>query len=108
MKNLKNLMPIFALILGLSLVFTQSAFKSAGSPTAERYWYYDNPSNDDADVMNHLNWTQAAPSDESTCVADAERPCKIFVDADDATELQSYLGGTNIGVIRSITDGEKF
>ncbi|MEJ5994391.1 DUF6520 family protein [Pedobacter sp. Du54] len=36
MKNLKKLLPIFAFILGLGLVFTQSAFKST---TATEYGY---------------------------------------------------------------------
>lgn len=42
MKNLKNLLPLFALLLGVTLVFTQSAFtsKSSASPKEDlKYWY---------------------------------------------------------------------
>lgn len=36
MKNLKNLLPLFAMIIGLGLVFTQSAFKAKKDTL---YWF---------------------------------------------------------------------
>lgn len=37
MKNLKKLLPLFALILGFGLVFTQSAFKPTANPQNHQY-----------------------------------------------------------------------
>lgn len=37
MKNLKKFIPVFAFVLGIGLVFTQSAFKNATSTTTN--WY---------------------------------------------------------------------
>lgn len=42
MKNLKNLLPLFALLLGVTLVFTQSAFTAKSSAQVKedpKYWY---------------------------------------------------------------------
>ena len=41
MKNLRKLLPLFALVLGIGLVFTQSAFKST---TTTEYGYDPNNS----------------------------------------------------------------
>ncbi|RZK26471.1 MAG: hypothetical protein EOO43_02735 [Flavobacterium sp.] len=39
MKNLKNLLPLFALVLGLGLVITQSAFKPVKSESTTGHYY---------------------------------------------------------------------
>lgn len=49
MKNLRKLLPIFAFVLGLGLVFTQSAFKSESlKKDTVRLYYYDNEWHEDA------------------------------------------------------------
>lgn len=53
MKNLKLILPVFAIVLGLGIVFTQSAFK-AKTPINLAYQYTGST---DEGVMEPSNWT---------------------------------------------------
>jgi hypothetical protein len=75
MKNLKNLLPVLALVLGLGLVLTQSAFKSV--KTDQYTFRYNGPDYAQANVENEANWVH----DESvTCVDAPQKACSIVVD----------------------------
>ncbi len=60
MKNLKLVLPLFAIILGLGLVFTQSAFQVSNKSTTLRYRYIGN---DEAGLKTLSNWQEIAPED---------------------------------------------
>ena len=106
MKNLKNLLPLFALILGLSIVFTQSAFTSTTKSATTTYWYYTGPNNDEAEVLDHDNWSMVDPND--TCLETAQKPCRISVDADNQTAFESFLSTQDQSDIDALTEGRKF
>lgn len=85
MRNLKNLLPVFALILGVGLVFTQSAFTAK----TNTYWVFDGTSINDVKDASQYHEDMDAPS----CTTGDNLPCKLETDAsiNDETALQTYL-----------------
>jgi hypothetical protein len=87
MKNLKNLVPVFAIVLGLGLVVTQSAFK----PTTDTVWVFDGASL--ADVED-ADFYHVELEEEPTCDEGTTRPCKIVSigsSSTDKNDFQDYL-----------------
>ncbi|RYF26674.1 MAG: hypothetical protein EOO42_00880 [Flavobacteriales bacterium] len=84
MKNLKNLLPLFALVLGFALVFTQSAFKSN---TAVRYKYKNNTS---TNINQPSSWEVITSENEPTCDDSPELPCVVEVDGSLSTFLINH------------------
>ena len=76
MKNLKNLLPVLALVLGLCLVLTQSAFK--GTKAGQYTFRYNGPDHSKANVENESNWIYT--TDPITCDDTPEQACSIVVD----------------------------
>lgn len=89
MKNLKNLLPLFAMIIGLGLVFSQSAFKSSKNKAILTYRY--NGSNA-AGVTTVANWTD--PSIEpnpQNCEAGTEIPCLVQFDTSEYADISAFI-----------------
>lgn len=88
MKTLKKInFGVFAFLLGLMIVFTQSAFK--GSPVksikrAPLTLYYHSSNYSEAEVENPDNWT-TSPNSE-TCDGQNRIPCRITID-------EAYVSG---------------
>ncbi|WP_113652001.1 DUF6520 family protein [Pedobacter namyangjuensis] len=83
MKTLKNFMPLLALVLGIGLVFTQSAFKSVASAQEERWFVY-------------------TASDHPTNVTDAKQPGNYTML--DLNELPACEGSEDLCAIRATVD----
>lgn len=83
MKNSKKITSgILALLFGIAIVFTQSAFKGS-SPEASQLkapvtLYYNGPNLNEANVETEAYWT-TAPNEES-CDDFDEAACRIIVD----------------------------
>lgn len=88
MKNLKKLLPIFALVLGFGLVFTQSAFKSVQKNTPVEYQYTSN-SNLEEDMQDIDNW-EVVDEETPSCPSGSVKPCRYSYDGDFA----AFLSGT--------------
>jgi len=74
MKNLKKLLPAFALVVGLGLVFTQSAFKAEKFATPTHY--NSNPSAITAPVWVPLGSKIIGTEEgEYSCNDNPTRPC---------------------------------
>lgn len=89
MKNSKNLIPLFALILGFALVFTQSAFKSSTSKAPVEYQYLSNSSLE-AEMINIDNW-EVVDSGTPSCSTGDVKPCRFIYDGD----FETFLQGTD-------------
>lgn len=94
MKKIKLILPALALILGLTVVFTQSAFKS-NTKKADVYWQYNQ--NSDAGIRTGTNYTLTSAPDEVGCDG-SELPCVLRVDEsiDTQAELDTYLHNTTM------------
>jgi hypothetical protein len=89
MKNSKNLLPLFAILLGLGLVFTQSAFKPAKkSATTVMYQYEDT---NDARINLEDAWTDVTFETPESCSEGAVLPCVIEFDTTEFATLGAYL-----------------
>jgi hypothetical protein len=82
MKNLKIKSGLLALVFGLAIVFSQSAFKYAtnngGKGFDQRTFYYHGPSAyTQAQVEDESNWT-IVPNDD--CDAENQAACEIKID----------------------------
>jgi len=78
MKNLKLKLPFFALILGLSIVVTQSAFTSA--KLADEYGYLNG-------TWHKFSDPNPGTDDFSICSEDPEETCTYVFDTPPTTEL---------------------
>ena len=86
MKNLKNLLPVLALVLGLGLVLTQSAFKGTKANTPVEYQYISNSSTEAA--MQDINNWQVVDSETPSCTSGDAKPCRFVYEGDFDTFLQ--------------------
>jgi hypothetical protein len=82
MKNLKNLVPVFAIVLGLGLVVTQSAFK----PTTDTVWVFDGDQLSEAQDASQYHVDMEAPS----CEIGSSLPCKVISDGSSSTSVQDF------------------
>lgn len=89
MKNSKNLLPLAAIVLGLGLVFTQSAFKSPvkQSTTELMYQYQDT---DDARINDEDAWAPVTPESES-CGEGSTLPCIVKFQTSEFATIGAYL-----------------
>ncbi|PWS26159.1 hypothetical protein DHW03_15295 [Pedobacter yonginense] len=92
MKNLKIKLPFLALLLGLGIVFVQSAFTSVTDKRANTYWRY-NPT-DPALSYSGSNYSQiTVPIDQVECPTGLDAIC-VFEAPETVTSttlLDSYL-----------------
>jgi len=86
MKNLKNQLPLFALLLGFALVFTQSAFKSDNAKTPVEYQYISNSSLE-VQMQDINNW-EIVDEETPSCSTGSAKPCRFIYDGDFDTFLQ--------------------
>lgn len=89
MKNSKKLLPVLALVLGLGLVFTQSAFKSVQKSAPVEYQYTSN-SNLEQDMQDIGNW-EVVDEETPSCATGTAKPCRYSYDGDFA----AFLLGTS-------------
>jgi hypothetical protein len=83
MKNFKKMSGLMALVFGLVIVFSQSAFKAfnSGGKRLTYEFKYIGPSNPDAtDVETIANW-QYDEFASQPCTPAQEKPCRLNVDA---------------------------
>lgn len=88
MKNLKKLLPVFALVLGLGLVFTQSAFKSG---TTAMYGKVIGVGTHDWEPLTGLTEFTGSDEDPLTentyrCLASPSTTCTAEFDAPPVTD----------------------
>ena len=106
MKTIKINLAVIAMIIGVSAAF---AFKAESATSnkhrASRYWYYNSASTDGAQFKVATNYSTTNNSE--TCVVSAERPCKILVNADNTTQLQSILTPLTPDDISDMSEGHK-
>jgi len=92
MKNLKIKLPFLALLLGLGIVFVQSAF-TPKTNRANTYWRYDLTNN--SGLRDGDSYTKITDPDAPTC-SGSNLPCVIAA-PDTVTsneELEDYLENT--------------
>jgi len=82
MKNLKKIsFGVFAFLFGLSIVFTQSAFKGDVAKNFKRLpvtLYYHGPDFSSTEVVKPENWNDDAPED--ACSPAQQQACSITID----------------------------
>jgi hypothetical protein len=93
MKNLKIRLPFLALLLGLGIFFTQSAFTSKPVARAYSYWRY-NPNVSGSEKLAG-QYTHITDGDAEECESGNDIICVLRVEEgiDTTPELQSYLNG---------------
>jgi len=100
MKNLKNLLPLFALILGLTIVFTQSAFTSPSKTHAKQtsmFWY--NVVDDHTVGSAIFEGEKIDALEETTCQDDPEQEICLYgsvTELNEPTEVQSPSSANTI------------
>lgn len=87
MKNLKKLLPVIAIVLGLGIFFGASAFKSRVK-TPVVYEYTSN-SHLPADIKNIANW-EVADLETPSCGDEGNLVCRYQFDGD-MNDLQDFL-----------------
>lgn len=100
MKNLKKLVPVFALVLGLGLVFTQSAFKA--SKTTMTYQY---DRNDAVGIDDPAHWNDLSVSPQESCSEGTTLPCIVQFDSSEYADLDAFLA-TNDDATKILNSGK--
>lgn len=90
MKNLKKLIPVAAFVLGIGLVFTQSAFKSASS--LKTYQYDDNTS---ANLFDRMAWIDLDVEEAISCTEGDDLPCTVQFDTSEYADIDAFLTANN-------------
>lgn len=88
MNTLKNQLPLFALLLGFALVFTQSAFKSGNTKTPVEYQYISNSSLE-VQMQDINNW-EIVDEETPSCSTGSAKPCRFIYEGD----FDAFLQGT--------------
>ncbi|MDQ7950133.1 MAG: DUF6520 family protein [Pedobacter sp.] len=88
MKNSKSLLPFFAIVLGLGLVFTQSAFKSGVKKTTLMFQYQDA---DDDRINDEAAWEDVTSEPAESCGEGSTLPCIVSFDTTEYADLAAYL-----------------
>ncbi len=94
MKNLKNLLPALALVLGLTFAFTQIAFKSdVKKSTTLKYRYIGN---DETGLTTLANWEDVSnePSPEA-CESGTEIPCLVVFEDNEYDDINDFITVNN-------------
>ena len=98
MKNLKLVLPVLALVLGLGLVLTQSAFKSTSSNQAKTatYWRFD--STDISDLRDATKYVQITDPEAPSCEDGDDLPCVLQAPAgvNSQSLLDAHLNNTSM------------
>ncbi|RYF25077.1 MAG: hypothetical protein EOO42_04535 [Flavobacteriales bacterium] len=100
MKNLKNLLPVLALVLGLGLVLTQSAFKSGKTTMTYQY-----DRNDAFGIDNPAHWNNLAETPQQSCSEGTTLPCIVQFDSSEYVDLDAFLA-TNDDAAKILSSGK--
>lgn len=95
MKNLKIKLPFLTLLLGLGIVFVQSAFTAKPSSRLDTYWSY-NPGDDSA-IREGESYTKITDPDENSCPPGFDLPCVLTTPESVVSneDLEDYLKDTD-------------
>ena len=85
MKNLKNLLPILAFVLGIGLVFTQSAFKSTTTKTSKQWFVYTGESIAGESIQANYDLYES-PGEPTSC-GDGDMRCAIYAEPEVVSEV---------------------
>lgn len=85
MKTLKNLLPLFAIVLGIGLVFTQSAFKS----TITKTYQYQQANNDR--LFDETAWADLDIEESQSCSEGSTLPCVVEFEDTEFADIGEYL-----------------
>jgi len=97
-KLFKNLpLAVIALVMGLGIVFTQSAFTEKRA----QYWKWQ-PQPGSTDITDYQNY-QHNGTPYNDCESSGAIPCAILVDdsANTPSGLEAFLDGKNAATVRS-------
>jgi hypothetical protein len=86
MKNSRNLLPMLALVVGLGLVISQSAFKSS---TVTMSYQYDR--NDAVGIEDPANWNDLSSTPQQGCSEGTTLPCIVEFDSSEYPDLDTFL-----------------
>lgn len=91
MKNLKFILPVFAIIFGLGIVFTTSAFKSSDKKIQTLKYRYIGTN--ETDLTNPLKWENVSeePNPEA-CEPGEELPCIVQFNDNEYANIAAYYG----------------
>lgn len=91
MKNLKSKLPFLTLLLGMGIVFFQSAFTVKPEKRVSTYWRFDSSSS--SDLRDGTEYTNISDPDAPSCPTGTDLPCVLEVDEsiDTEAELTTYL-----------------
>ncbi|RYF12212.1 MAG: hypothetical protein EOO42_20390 [Flavobacteriales bacterium] len=84
MKNLKLILPVLAIILGLGIVLTQSAFKSHDAKRTVSYFKYTGSTFDETNYRNISNWEHVTDLEAPSCAGEG-KICVLEVDNSNLT-----------------------
>ncbi|RYF88935.1 MAG: hypothetical protein EOO03_07210 [Chitinophagaceae bacterium] len=77
MKNLKFLLPLFAIILGIGVVFTTSAFKNKVNKPTKAFTYWQFTGDDINEVRDYTKYTQITNPEAPSCEEGSDIPCVL-------------------------------
>jgi len=94
MKNLKSKLPLLTLLIGMGIVFVQSAFSPANPKRVSTYWRYN--STDPAQSQTGTNYTLITDPNAQECPSGDEVPCVLEAPESitTQTDLDTYLHST--------------
>ncbi|MBB2144590.1 hypothetical protein GM921_03780 [Pedobacter sp. LMG 31464] len=90
MRKLKNLLPLIAIVLGLSLAFTQSAFKFSDKKRSTQYFKYTGTTFNETNYRDIDNWEYVTDPEEVSCIGETNI-CVLSVDSDNLTAPGTML-----------------
>lgn len=95
MKNLKRLVPVIAVVLGLGIAFGTSAFSKKQVKTST-YWRFD--STDINDLRDYTKYVKITDPEAPSCEEGNDLPCVLEAPASVNTPalLDAHLNNTSI------------
>jgi hypothetical protein len=89
MRKLKNVLPLIAFVVGLSLVFSQSAFKFGDKKTTTLKYRYNGP--DEAGLTTLINWEDVSEQEEpENCLPGTEIPCLVEFEDNEYDDIVDF------------------
>lgn len=89
MKNLKKLLPVIAIVLGLGIFFSASAFKSNQHTTTVKYRFTGTST---ADLHDISKWDDVSAQPTPTpCEVGTELPCLVEFQTSEYDNIQDFL-----------------
>jgi hypothetical protein len=110
MNTLKKIsFGVFAFLFGLTIVFTQSAFKGDIAKNIKRLpvtLYYHGPDFSQPEVLDESNWNNDAPEDE--CTDAQQRACSITISDEFVETTGSYRELKDEAILRASASGSTY